>query len=506
MNRRQFLGSAFALPAAAVHSANPPAPEKPNLLVIMTDQQRSSALSCAGHEILKTPNLDRLAAQGALYRNAISPCPVCVPARTCILTGKSMSTTGVTKNEFAGDTEIDCGPSFDNLLAAAGYKTEYHGKYHAPYRMAKTYLNKVPYAGKRVPGAPSARQQYLDYLNRYAPARPLRPGEVMNERFERPYIPARLDPRYKGSIGESGEGQTFGWLQVPKEHSLAAYTVDQALEALDRLHGGPFSLTCSIGPPHPPFLNVSPYWGMYPDRDIPLPKNFHHDMTYSPYRDRAAHMRQYHVPENVQSGLSIYYGMVKEVDDNIGRLLRRLDERGLAANTLVVFMSDHGEMMGSHGMGSKMVFYKESAHVPLMMRFPGRIRPGTQIDEPVSTMDVFATVLDYLGVPTPQRESYNLRKPSPDFRVSEWAGENIPNFMVRTRDWKLIMAKTPTSRAQDALFNLKEDPYEMTNLLGAPADRARYRAQANEMKDRLLSFLDRAHSPQTSTVKERSLA
>mgnify|MGYP000085464558 CR=1 FL=1 len=347
--------------------------------------------------------------------------------------------------------------------------------------------------------------QYLEYLDRHVPARPLKPGELLNRDFNRPYIPARLDARYRDPQANFSQGEVFGWLQIPKEHSLTAYTVDQAIEALDRLKGGPFSLTCSIGPPHPPFLNVSPYWGMYPPADIPLPENFRHDMSDSPYRERAARMTVYHDPENVKWGLSIYYGMVKEVDDQVGRLLRRLDQHGLAENTLVVFLSDHGEMMGSHGMGSKMVFYEESAGVPLILRFPGRIRPGV-VDDPVSTMDLFATVLDYLGVGAPQREGYSLRGPSPDFRVSEWAGENVPNFMVRTRDWKLIMAKNPESKARDALFHLKDDPYETVNLLGTAGNRAKYRGRADEMKGRLLAWLDRAGSPLKATVKERKLA
>jgi arylsulfatase A-like enzyme len=495
MDRRQFLAGTLALPAAFAAQTT-----KPNLLIIMTDQQRSSAMSCAGNEILKTPNLDRLAAQGAMYRNAITPCPVCVPARTSILTGKSVQATGVSGNDAASDTVLDVGPSFDNLLAARGYKTEYYGKYHAPYKMASTYINKVPYAGKRVEGAPSHHAQFLAYLDKHVPARPLNPGELLSKDYNRPYTPARLDARFKDPNAEGGQGEVFGWVHVPKEHSLAAYTVDEALESMNRLKGGPFSLTCSIGPPHPPFLNVAPYWGMYPDRDIPLPKNWQHDMSDSPYRDRAAHMTPYHDPDNVRSGLSIYYGMVKEVDDNIGRLLARLDQLGVTDNTLVVFTADHGEMMGSHGMGSKMVFYKESVQVPLLMRFPGRIRPGTVVDSPVSTMDLFATTLDYLGVPAPQREGYNLRGASPDFRVSEWAGNNIPNFMVQTRDWKLIMAKDPASKARDALFNLRDDPYEMKNVISSN------RKQADDMKDRLLSYLDRAGSPLRKSVKERKLA
>jgi arylsulfatase A-like enzyme len=423
-----------------------------------------------------------------------------------------MTGTTVTGNGAATDTVLDCGPSFDNLLAARGYHTGYFGKYHAPYKMALTYRNKVPYAGARVEGAPSHRAQYLAYLDRHVPARPLRTGELMSKDFDRPYVPAVLDARYKDPGGPSSQGEVYGWLQIPKEHSLAAYTVDEAIHALDGMAGGPFSLTCSIGPPHPPFLNVSPYWGMYPDTDMPLPKNFRHDMTWSPYRERQARMEKYQVAENIRAGLSIYYGMVREADDNVGRLLARLQALGLDANTLVVFVSDHGEMMGSHGMGSKMVFYEESVHVPLLLRFPGRIRAKTTIPNPVSTMDLFATILDYLGVPAPPREGYSLRPlldgekdNLPDYRVSEWAGENVPNFMVRTADWKLIMAKNPASKARDALFHLQDDPHEMTNLLGEPGGRATYRRQADDMKDRLLQWLGRAGSPAAAGVRERKL-
>jgi len=509
MNRRSFLTGAASFPPALRATAEKP----PNLLVIMTDQQRFDALSCAGNGILKTPNLDQLARQGAMFQTAVTPCPVCVPARTSILTGKSMTGTQVTGNAAATDTELDCGPSFDNILSQRGYSTGYYGKYHAPYRMALTYGNKVPYAGARVEGAPSHRRQYLEYLDQHAPARALRPGELLNKDFERPYTPAILDARYKDPNAPFGQGDVYGWLHIPKEHSFTAYTVDEAIRALDGFGRGPFSLTCSIGPPHPPFLNVSPYWGMYPAKDMPLPRNFRHDMTGSPYRERAAKMPTYQVAENIRAMISIYYGMVKEVDDNVARLLARLDELGLSSNTLVVFVSDHGEMMGSHGLGSKMTFYEESAHVPLLMRFPGRIKPGAVLQDPVSTMDLFATILDYLGVPAPPREGYSLRplvdgkrSASPDFRVSEWFGNNVPNFMVRTRDWKLIMARDPASKARDALFHLKEDPYEMTNLLGESAPRARYRSQAEEMKDRLLAWLGRAGSPLAASVKERKIA
>ncbi len=507
MTRRTLLSAALGAPALVRGTTKPV-----NLLVIMTDQQRFSALSCAGNSILKTPNLDRLASEGAIFENAITPCPVCVPARTSILTGKSMQGTGVTGNAAATDTVLDCGPSFDNVLAAAGYNTEYHGKYHSPYKLASTYKNKVPYAGAKVEGAPSEHRQYLDYLDQHVPKRPLRPGEVLSKDFQRPYIPALLDGHITDPGEEPGQGEVYGWLQIPKEHAHAAFTVDETIDALDRMAAGPFSLTCSIGPPHPPFLNVAPYWGMYPAKDMPLPENFQHDMTWSPYRNRQAQMKKYQSPEAIREGLSIYYGMVREADDNIGRLLARLDALGLRDNTLVIFTSDHGEMMGSHGMGSKMTFYEESVHVPLLMRLPGRIKAGTRIAAPVSTMDLFATILDYLEVKAPRTESASLRPllegsgaSLADFRVSEWFGAQVPNFMVRTKDWKLILGAGAANRSQDALFDLKNDPGEVTNLIGAPALRAKNQGRAGELRDRLVQWLEKNGNPAARTVRSRPL-
>jgi arylsulfatase A-like enzyme len=541
MKRRDFFKTVGGALVACSGLAQRAAARPRNLLFIMTDQQRFDALSCAGNLVLSTPNLDRLAREGAMFRNAISACPVCVPARTSMLTGKSMGNTGVTGNLAAGDADLDPGPTFDNILHDRGYKSQYYGKWHSPYRMARTYDNKVAAVGVRMEGVVAEKQQYLAYLDQHVPVRPLLPGELIDPGSDRPYTPAILDMRYEQSRAQLGrpaqrdqgadlaseppqrrarkragddsvtQAEVYGFLHIPKEHSRAAHTVNQCLQALDQMKDGPFSLTCSIGPPHPPMLNVEPYWGMYPAGDMPLPKNFKHDMTWSPYRERAAAMTHYQVPENIRAMISIYYGMVKEIDDNIGRLLRRVDELGLAGNTLVLFVSDHGEMMGSHGMNSKMVFYEESVHVPLLMRLPGAIKAGTVVSNPVSHRDLFATILDYLGVPAPGRDGQSLRSlvegrnnGYPDFVVSEW-GPGAPNFMVRTGEWKLIMANRPEAKSIDALFNLKDDPYETRNVMGAPADRAQYRKQAGQMKERLVSWLESVHSPHLNGVKQRSL-
>jgi arylsulfatase A-like enzyme len=498
MNRRQFLASAAAPLARA---------QKYNLMFIMTDQQRFDALSCAGNPILKTPHLDRLARDGAMFRNAMTACPVCVPARTSMLTGKSFANSRVTNNLANQDRELDPGPSFDNILHDRGYRSQYYGKWHSPYRMARTYDNKVSAIGLK--DIPNMRDEYVKYLDRHAPARPPRPGEFITPSYQRPYTPAILDLAVRKTGQEPSQAETYGLLHVPKEYSPAAHIVDQCIAALNEMKNGPFSLTCSLNPPHPPMMNVEPYYGMYPDRDIPLPRNFQHDLTGSPYKAQAAATPNYHVPEHIRSMTSIYYGMVKEIDDQVGRLLRRLDELNLARNTLVVFTSDHGEMLGSHGLHGKFVFHEESVHVPLLLRLPGIIQPGTVSANPVSNMDLFSTILDYLGVATPARDGYGLRPliegraGYPDFCVAEWPNRAVPNFMVRTADWKLLIANAPDSKAIDALYDLKNDPFEMRNLLADPVDRSRHAARTGEMKDRLLSWLDHVHSPLLDAVKAR---
>src|SRR5262249_4557175 len=146
------------------------------------------------------------------------------------------------------------------------------------------------------------------------------------------------------------------------------------------------------------------------------------------------------------------------------------------------------------------------------MRMPAMIKHGTVVRQPVSGLDMFDTILDYLGVRQPLRDGDSLRvaiegrgNAGPDYRVAEWGTRNTPSYLVRTADWKLMISDSPQSRAVDALYDMKNDPYEMRNLLGDPADRAKYAPRADEMKQRLLAWLDRVHSPNLASVKARQL-
>ena len=486
-----------------------------NLLFIMADQLRIDAMSCAGNKLLPTPNLDRLAREGARFENSNCAFPVCVPSRTAILTGKSSANTSVRGNVAAMDRENDPGPSFDNILHDRGYKSQYYGKWHAPYKLARTYDNKV--AAVNVPGLPNEHTEFLAILDEHVPKREPRKGELIEKFYGRPYRPYPVDSMY----AEAGkrvadthptQQEVIGVVDVPLEYTHGAHPVHLTLKALEEMKDGPFSLTCSMGPPHPPFLAVEQFARKFAFEKMPAPANVAHDLRWSPYKDRAETMSHYHNADYVRQLTAAYYAMVLEVDYHVGRLLDKLDELKLARNTMVVFTADHGEMLGAHGLVSKMVFHEEAVRVPLLMRMPGAIKAGTVVRQPVSGLDLFNTILDYLGAKQPARDGDSLRPAiegrglaGPDYRVAEWGTRNTPNYMVRTEEWKLMIADSPESRAVDALYDMKNDPLEMRNLLGDPVDRAKYAGRAEEMKLRLIAWLERVHSPALEKVKARKI-
>jgi arylsulfatase A-like enzyme len=498
-------------PVAAAEASRP----RVNLLFLITDQQRFDALGCAGNPVVKTPNLDRLARQGVRFQKAYTACPVCVPARTSILTGHGIESTNVHANNEINRTDVPHWPTFDQVLLRSGYRGEYHGKYHSPYQFALDYSRPVRWCnGKRPPGCKadmSESQAFVSYIEANVPSRPLKPGELLANMYRRPYRPDPLDGAYGKSEAEVSQGTSYGCLDVPPEHTMVAWTAKEGLEALQRLRGGPFTLTISIGPPHPPMVLPRPYYGMYPAAAMRVPASIDDPRANSPYRDSAdGKDSAYRDKDKVRQMVSDYYGLVTEVDDWIGRVLKRLDELGLAENTLVVFTSDHGEMLGDHGMHSKFVFYEGSAHIPLLMRLPGAIPAGTVVAAPVSHLDLYATILDYCGMTAPQSEGSSLRGlidgkdgGAGRFVVSEWPALRVPGFMLFDGRWKLLFGRSADARSLDALYDLQSDPQEIDNLLGGNPNREKYRGQAERLKGLLVAWLERVKSPRREGVEAR---
>ena len=502
--------------------------KKPNLLFIMTDQQRFDAMSSAGNKVLETPNMDRLAKQGARFKNAYTPCAVCGPARSSILTGTTVENNGMKNNDFAYSYKKEglmTMPTFDEILAKNGYHCEYFGKWHTQTSHATVYKNpqKLAKNGKSIFGPEGQTHIYLDFLDEKSPKRELKEGELYDQITERPYKTNPLD-KYHGKTYTEITSQKLKFIQpdlngellIDKEFSMTAFQAKQTIEALERLKDSTFSITCSFHSPHAPMLPTAPYYNMYPIKDMVVPVSINDDMLNSPYKKMNGRLDhpEYADPEKVKYMISSYYGLIKEVDDWVGKILDKVEELGLADNTLVIFTSDHGEMLGAHGMREKNVFYEESAHIPLLIRFPGQIKSRNIVKGYTSTVDLFPTILDYLNVSAHKSDGESLRgliegtdKSHGKYVVQEWdyRGDVEPNYMILKDGWKLIIPYSESSKVINAMYNLKEDPNEMNNLLGTNPNKPKYLGKAEELRKNLLEWLQKNNSSHFEGVKKRNL-
>jgi arylsulfatase A-like enzyme len=320
----------------------------------------------------------------------------------------------------------------------------------------------------------------------------------MDTYTERPYLAHPIDRRYElQSRGEDveirvGQSDIHGVISIPTEYHISAFDGAKTIEALKRLKDSTFSITCSFHHPHPPYLGAKSYVELYPPGDMPVPESINDDMSGSPYlRNKLRTSQMYSDPEKIRYFVSEYYAMVKEVDDWVGKILDKLDELGLAENTLVVFTSDHGEMLGAHGMRGKFNFYEESSHIPLMIRFPGHIEPGSTVDSYVSTVNLFATILDYLALPEHPSDGYSMRglidgsdEENGKYVVTEWLSNLLtsPSHMVIKDGWKLMLPDSSATKVKKALYNLNDDPFELTNLLASRAGEEMYHKKVNELE------------------------
>ena len=499
---------------------------KKNLLFIITDQQRYDALAYAGNSVIQTPNLDRLAQQGAFFRNAYTPCAVCGPARSSILTGFTVENTGVYSNDqtyFYSDSEVMTMPTFDEILAENGYRCEYYGKWHALSSHAEVYENPVQIttSGHSIFGSGGQSRVYRDYLATLGSIPNPGEGEFIDGISKYPYIANPLDRYYGISYEElqsSGlihsQPDQHGVLQMDKEHTMTAFQARQALEAIERLKDTTFSITCSFHFPHSPMLAPVPYYGMYTVEDMIPPSSINDDMQNSPYvgSNQRKKRTEYADPEKIKYMISEYYGLISEIDEWVGKILDKLDELGIADNTMIIFTSDHGEMLGAHGMREKNVFFEESAHIPLLISSIGDVPDETTVEGYVSLIDLFPTILDYLDVPEQVSQGKSLRgliegtdTVHGRYVVTEWDRDNISNYMVIKDGWKLIIPYTIKSTVINAMYDLNSDPYEINNLLGSNPDRALYQEEAEELRACLLEWLAARNSIHYYSVSQRDL-
>ncbi len=416
---------------------------QPNILLVMADQMTPFMLEACGYPIAKTAHLNRLAARATTFTNAYTPSPICVPARSCFMTGLYTSTTGCYDN---GDPYPSFIPTFAHYLTNAGYETVLSGKMHFigadQLHGYHHRLNTDVYPSGFIWSYPLLDENDPDAMA-----------------FD-------FAPQYQGeNIGP-------GWsteLQYDEE------THFRALEYLRHAPDRPFMLTVSYTNPHPPYQVPKKYWDIYKDADLPLPQYPEGmDAAYSDF-DRAF-IRWYGLdrkdirdPKHLLAMRRGFAALAHYVDDKLGELLDVLEEQGLRDNTVVIFTSDHGEMLGEKGLIQKRSLYEWSARIPLFIDMPGR--PAGKVDTPVSLIDLPATLIELVGQTSVR--PLDGRSLMPALRgaplgvvpvISEYHGEGImrPSFMVRLGDWKYIYCH----RSPPQLFHLAEDPDEWNNLAG----------------------------------------
>lgn len=501
--------------------------EKPNILIIMTDQQAWDAVGFAGNSQIRTPNLDRLAREGIDFSHAVTPCPVCAPARTSILTGRLTETTKIRENRDVRLEDCFCYyPTFDEILSKRGYRSEYYGKFHAPKHMAGVYQNPLEGGMSGFDQIVNWESNYVKFIQDNFPKRPLKPGELYETTFYGGTVPYKLDPpdRYykylpSGEIPEAelerklGQDDVHGVLDLPTDYTITAVQGQRILEAIERLRNERFILTASFHCPHVPITPSEPYASMYDAEDMVTHVSVEDKRENSPYR-KGELIPPYNDRKKVQYMVANYYAFVTEIDDWVGKILDKLDELQLTENTLVVFVSDHGEMLGAHGMRGKFNFFEESVRVPFLIRYPKKIESGQTISTPISALNIFPTILDYAGLESVPTDGFSLRgvmegteSPKYDFAVSEWHWRNtkVPSIMIRTDRWKLMTTHRKGGENVEVLFDLKNDPHEMNNLLGTNPERFKYREIAEELRSKLVGYLDDVNCPLAEGVEQRIL-
>ena len=469
----------------------------PNVLVIMTDQQQATSLGLYGNPDVRTPNLERLAQEGLLYQHAYTAHPLCVPSRAAFWTGRWPHSTGVRTNEIPLPThEID----WASLLLDRGYVGGLFGKNHV---FRADQLDRFATVWEAGHGGPVPRGGTL--VKSTPPPRGAMPQG---------WAQGQHAPRYGTRT-----------LSEPPEQSTTALLADQCIAFLkarstDRQ---PFLSWLSIPDPHEPYQAAEPYASRYdPDR-IVMPSWRDDEFANKPERQQVFHelFGFARLPDRrFREVRAMYYGMIQQIDDQLGRVFETLRVQGLADNTIVLFTSDHGDYAGEHRLlGKSNAFYDCLTRVPMILSWPGHLPAGETRDELVSLVDVMPTLLGLLGIDVPEAvqgqampgalpdapparvavfSEYGAGAPAVTLadvhRLSpeERSGTGWPLLrqreahghgkMVRTARWKYVHDVTGEV---DELYDLEADPWELENLAGRPE----YATVIAEMQRHLTDWL-----------------
>lgn len=459
-----------------------PTEGKPNIILIVCDQMRGDCLGIAGHPDVKTPYLDTLAAEGVRFENAYSACPSCIPARAALLTGMSQKRHG--RVGYQDGIAWDYPDMLPQVLSDNGYHTEAVGKMHVHPPLRRCGFNNL-----------SLHDGYLDYYRK--PETPAREHQLAHDAYLK-WLKRREG--HDADITDSGI-ECNSWLTHPwiyEETSHPTYwTVSEGIEFLEKRDPDvPFFLMLSFVRPHPPWDAPASYFDLYKDKDLRPPVTGDWDEP----EKTEAYGRIYDSrfgsadPELRHLGLAGYYACITHMDHQIGRFIKALAQEQILEDSIILFVSDHGEMLFDHSLFRKVVPYQGSVHIPLIVR-PGR--NAHRSDEHAKTnkavvelRDIAPTILDYAGIEAPAtmdgkslrvcvEEGDDSLRP---YLHGEHSGGEISNHYIVTEQDKFIWF---SSSGQEQYFDLQNDPQEQEDLIRSPGVQDRIRILRNHLIDEL---------------------
>lgn len=452
----------LVLALAAGHTVAAPTARRPNVLLLLSDDQRPDTIAALGNPVIKTPHLDALVRRGTTFTQAVCANPICTPSRGEILSGCSGFRSGVT--DFGGkfDPRLALWPA---AMQAAGYTTTFVGKWHNDGRPTQRGFDRTQ--GLFRGGGGKFWKDQTDWK-----------GSPITG--------------YRGWIFQDDAGKLFPERGVGLTANISGLFADAAIEVIRNRTEQPWFLQVSFTAPHDPLIMPPGFETMYTVDQIPLPPNFltEHPFDHGNLRGRDEMLLPFpRTPEMVRDVLRMYYAVISHMDQQIGRILAALEDTGQADNTIVIFSSDHGLGVGSHGIRGKQNMYDHTVGVPLIWAGPG-IPRGERRQAQVYLRELYPTACDLAGIEIPatvQGVSFApvIRGQAAAIHDRVFCYFRDLQRMIRTDRWKLIHYPK-VDRWQ--LFDRSADPFELHNLV----DDVR-QAEVLAMLRRQLNELQRAH-------------
>lgn len=462
--------------------------KRPNILWYCTDQQRFDTIGALGNPHVKTPVLDQLVKQGVAFTNAYCQSPICTPSRASFMTGLYPSRARTTRNgnaTFPSDI-----PLISKLIADAGYRCGLVGKFH------------LVSAGKRP--EPRLNDGFEYWQHSHAPR---------DDWPEGTHAYADWVREQGGDLNE----MTASGASVSAEFHQTKWASDCAIDFISQEHDRPWMLNLNVYDPHPPFIPPAEYADKFQPDDMPGPNFRDSDLEHQKKLEAVDFQVKGKTPEecDAKSVQAKYYAMIAQIDDQFSRILEVLDNTGQRENTLVIFTSDHGEMLGDHGLMYKGCrFYEGLVKVPLIFSMPESLQNNQKCNGLVELVDLSATLLDVAGVEIPAHHQGRSLWP---ILVGNESGDTIRSSvrseyfdaldtsftggsgsfatMYRDERYKLVIYH---DHNLGELYDLEEDPWEYNDLWE--------NSDYSDIKNRLIYESFNAHVNLTTNVGSERIA